>query len=162
MWAPSAPMEQAAGGSAWVELRERHTDATPDIYESKNASKNCAKKKQNSKNSSTKTPFAWEEAGHPAYDWIELRDNQGMAGAFGIEGGNYIAPEYMKDWVLIKQGESFELIDPDNVHTLFVKNEIGIAGLLPDEVGLLGNASTKRPARSMSTSKAAASTVFRR
>jgi RHS repeat-associated protein len=113
-WQPSAPLEQEFEGEAWTQLLERHHDAEPPVYE-----KEC-----------------WEESGHteceefmveeeiPAADWIELIDNEGVEAAFEISGeGAYIAPEYMKGWVLAKEGENFILTGPEGVRTVFVKNE---------------------------------------
>lgn len=122
MWQPSAPVEQAFQGEAWSELRERHEDAVPAQYETEcweeEGEKECEE-------------FMVEEA-IPAADWIELLDNEGAAASFEIQGGNYIAPEYMKEYVLTKQGSgasaTFELASPEGTHTVFVYNEVGIQG----------------------------------
>ncbi|HEY8816496.1 MAG TPA: RHS repeat-associated core domain-containing protein [Candidatus Dormibacteraeota bacterium] len=122
MWQPSAPVEQAFEGEAWSELRERHENEVPAVYE-----KEC-----------------WVEGGKeecenvlieeaiPASSWIELLGNEGSAASFEIVGGNYVSPEYMKEYVLTKQGEgasaTFELASPEGTHTVFVKNEVGIEG----------------------------------
>ena len=121
-WQPSAPVEQAYEGEAWSELRERHENAVEAQYEEEcweeKGKKECEK-------------FMVEEA-IPAADWIELTNNEGSAASFEIVGGKYIAPEYMKDYVLTKQGEgagaTFELASPEGTHTVFVKNEVGIEG----------------------------------
>jgi len=118
MWQPSAPMEQAYEGEAWSALYERHQDAVPPVYE-----KEC-----------------WEESGHteceewmveeeiPAANWIELTDNEGGAASFEIVGGSYSAPEYMKEYSLTKEGESFVLASPEGTRTVFAKNEVGTVG----------------------------------
>jgi RHS repeat-associated protein len=117
MWRPSAPAEQEFEGQAWTELRERHEDAVPPKYETE----------------------CWEEEGVeeceefmaeaeiPAANWIELIDNEGSSVSFDIQGGTYVAPEYMKEYVLTKNPETnaFQLSDPTGVHTVFVKNEEG-------------------------------------
>ncbi|MDX6602874.1 MAG: hypothetical protein QOF13_2076 [Solirubrobacterales bacterium] len=122
MWQPSVPAELAAEGEAWTELRERHEDAVPPQYETEcweeKGVEECEK-------------FMVEEA-IPAADWIEILDNEGAAASFEIQGGSYIAPEYMKEYVLSKQGEgastTFELASPEGTHTVFVKNEVGYQG----------------------------------
>ncbi len=129
MWQPSAPVEQAFEGEAWSELRERHEDAVPPQYETE----------------------CWQEEGEveceefmveeeiPAADWIELLDNEGGSAAFEIQGGNYIAPEYMKEYVLTKHvagsNVTFELSSPEGTHTVFVKNDAGVPGSYrPDSI----------------------------
>ena len=120
MWQPSAPVEQAFEGEAWSELRERHEDEVPAQYD-----KECEEEGYSHEE------CLIEEA-IPAADWIELLDNEGGSAAFEIKGGNYVAPEYMKEYVLTKQGSgasaTFELASPEGTHTVFVKNEVGIQG----------------------------------
>ena len=48
--------------------------------------------------------------------------------SFEIVGGNYVAPEYAKEYVLTKNGETFNLATPEGSHTVFTKNESGIVG----------------------------------
>ncbi len=119
-WQPSAPVEQAFEGEAWSELLERHQDATPAQYD-----KECEEEGYSHEE-------CLVEEAIPASDWIELLDNEGGAAAFEIQGGNYIAPEYMKEYVLTKHGEgastTFELASPEGTHTVFVKNEVGVGG----------------------------------
>ncbi len=117
-WQPAAPLEEEFEGQAWTQLLERHHDAEPPVYE-----KEC-----------------WEESGHteceefmveeeiPAADWIELIDNEGGEVAFEISGTSYVAPEYMKEWVLAKEGETFTLTGPEGVRTVFAKNAGGTPG----------------------------------
>jgi RHS repeat-associated protein len=120
MWQPSVPAEQAYEGEAWSELRERHENAVPAQYD-----KECEEEGYSHEE------CLIEEA-IPAADWIELLDNEGGAAAFEIQGGNYIAPEYMKEYVLSKHGEgagtTFELASPEGTHTVFAKNEVGLGG----------------------------------
>ena len=117
-WQPSAPLEQGYEGTAWAKLLERHQPAVPAVYETE----------------------CWEEAGEeecetymveeaiPAADWIEILDNDGSAVSFEIVGGNYVAPEYMKEYILTKDATTgnFLLTDPGKVRTTF-KSE-GAAG----------------------------------
>lgn len=122
MWQPSVPAELAAEGAAWTELRERHEDAVPAQYETEcweeEGIEECEK-------------FLVEEA-IPAADWVEVVDNEGAGASFEIQGGNYIAPDYMKEYVLTRHGEgastTFELASPEGTHTVFVKNEVGYVG----------------------------------
>jgi RHS repeat-associated protein len=120
MWQPSVPAEQAFEGSAWTELRERHEDAVPPQYD-----KECEEEGWSHEE-------CMVEEGIPAADWIEILDNEGAAAVFEIQGGNYIAPEYMKEYVLTKHGEgagtTFELASPEGTHTVFAKNEVGYQG----------------------------------
>jgi RHS repeat-associated protein len=122
MWQPSAPAEQEFEGEAWSELQERHEDEVPAQYEEEcweeEGEEECEK-------------FMVEEA-IPASDWIDLIDNEGAAAAFEIVGDNYVAPEYMKEYVLTSKGsgagKTFTLADPNGVRTVFIKNEVGIQG----------------------------------
>jgi RHS repeat-associated protein len=122
MWQASAPVERAFEGEAWLELRERHEPEIEAEYETE-----CWVEKGKEECET----FMVEEA-IPASDWIELLDNEGGGAAFEIQGGSYIAPEYMKGYVLTKQGSgasaTFELASPEGTHTVFVKNEIGLSG----------------------------------
>jgi RHS repeat-associated protein len=120
MWQPAGPVEQEFEGEAWSELREHHEPEVPAQYD-----KECEEEGY------SKEECLIEEA-IPAADWIELFDNQGGEAAFEIQGGNYIAPEYLKEYVLTKQGEgastTFELASPQGTHTVFTKNAVGIQG----------------------------------
>jgi RHS repeat-associated protein len=120
MWQPSAPVEAQFEGEAWTELRERHENEVPAVYDEECLAEGFSKEE-----------CLIEEA-IPASDWIELLDNEGGGAAFEIVGGNYVAPEYMKEYVLSKHGEgtstTFELASPVGTHTVFVKNEVGIQG----------------------------------
>jgi RHS repeat-associated protein len=117
-WQPSAPVEQEFQGQAWTQLLERHQDAVKPVYE-----KECWEE-----NGETRCEEFMVEEGIPAADWIELIDNEGGSAAFEISGGSYVTPEYMTGWILGKEGESFTLTGPENVRTVFVKNEGGTAG----------------------------------
>lgn len=120
MWQPAGPMEQEFEGEAWSELREHHEEGVAAQYDQE-----CEEE-----------GYSHEECliedAIPAADWIELFDNQGGEAAFEIQGGNYIAPEYMKEYVLTRQGEgagtTFELASPEGTHTVFTKNAVGIQG----------------------------------
>jgi RHS repeat-associated protein len=120
LWQPSMPTEQAYEGEAWSELRVQHEDAVPKQYDPECEAEGYSKEE------------CLVEEEIPAADWIELLDNEGGSAAFEIKGGNYVAPEYMKEYVLTKHGEgsntSFELAGPEGTHTLFVKNESGLVG----------------------------------
>jgi RHS repeat-associated protein len=134
-WQPSAPVEQEAIGQAWVSLTQRHQDAVPAQFANE----------------------CWEESGIkeceevmveeeiPAADWVEVADNEGGIAAFEIVNGNYVAPEYMKEWVLAKEGENFTLKGPEGVQTTFVPNSGGTAGeYRPSTVSWQATAKTSR------------------
>ena len=114
-WQPSAPVEQAYSGEAWSELRERHENAVPAQYDPE-----CE-----AEGFSHEECMVEEEV--PAADWIEMFDSSGATAAFEIKGGSYVAPEYMKEWILTKQGSgagsTFELVDPQGTHTVFTYNQ---------------------------------------
>jgi len=116
-WHPSAPVEQEYAGEAWTELRERHEPAVPAQYDSECEAEGFTHEE------------CLIEVAIPAADWIELSDNQGPAAAFEIQGGAYVAPDYMKEWVLTKQGSgtgsTFELVGPEGTHTVFSMNNVG-------------------------------------
>lgn len=118
MWLPGAPAEQEAPGSAWTELLERHEDAVPPQYDAECEAEGFSHE-----------DCLIEEA-VPAADWIELIDSEGEGAAFEIQGGSYIAPEYLKEYVLTKHGEgagaTFELGTPGGSQTVFTKNELGV------------------------------------
>ncbi|HKT82634.1 MAG TPA: RHS repeat-associated core domain-containing protein [Solirubrobacterales bacterium] len=120
MWQPSVPAELAAEGAAWTELQERHEDAVEAQYDPECEEEGWSHEE------------CLVEEAIPAADWIEILDNEGGGVAFEIQNGNYVAPEYMKEYVLIKQGEgagaTYELAGPEGTHTLFVKNEVGSQG----------------------------------
>jgi RHS repeat-associated protein len=108
-WEPSSPVEQEYEGEAWTSLVERHEAAIPPVKE-----KECWTV------SGKQVCEEWEvEEEIPASDWIEVLDNEGGAVAFEIEGGSYVAPEYMKGWVLSKEGGSFILASPGGTRTVF-------------------------------------------
>ncbi len=122
MWQPSGPMEQAYPGEAWTELRERHENAVEAQYDDE-----CIQE------GFPKDECMVEEA-IPAADWIELLDNEGGGAAFDISGSNYIAPEYMKEYVLTKPGEAFELASPEGTHTVFTKNSSISGSFVPKSI----------------------------
>ncbi|HEU5063333.1 MAG TPA: RHS repeat-associated core domain-containing protein [Solirubrobacterales bacterium] len=117
-WMPSGPMEQEFQGEAWVELQERHEDAVPPVFEEE-----CWWE-----GGSLQCETFEVEAGIPAADWIELIDNEGNGVPFEIVGGQYVAPDYMKEFVLSKEGEAFVLTDPNGAQTTFIKNQYGTQG----------------------------------
>jgi RHS repeat-associated protein len=112
-WQPSAPVEREYEGEAWTELLERHEDAVPAVEEeecwTEGGKKVCEKW------------IAEEEI--PAADWVEVLDNEGSGIAFEKVGTTYIAPEYAKEYVLSKEGESFLLTTPERTRTIFAKTE---------------------------------------
>jgi RHS repeat-associated protein len=116
MWQPSVPAEAQYEGEAWTQLRVRHEDAIAKQYDPECEAEGY-----------THEECLIEEE-IPAADWVEIEDNEGGAAAFEIVGGNYIAPEYMKEYVLSKHEEAgettFELASPEGTHTIF-KSEGG-------------------------------------
>jgi RHS repeat-associated protein len=119
-WRPSTPLEREAEGVAWTELLERHENEVPAVYE-----KECWIEggKEECEN-------VLVEAAIPAKNWIEILDNEGSAMSFEIVGGNYVAPEYAKEYVLTHNSETntFNLANPAGAHTVFTKNEAGNVG----------------------------------
>lgn len=115
-WRPSAPAEQEFEGEAWTELIERHEPGTSPEYD-----KECEKEGYSHEE-------CLAEEAQPSSDWIEIYDNEGGTVAFEVQGGNYIAPEYMKEYVLTKHGEgtntTYELASPGGTHTVFVMNTV--------------------------------------
>lgn len=115
-WQPSAPVEQESMGAAWSSLIERHEPAVPPVYD-----KECLEE-------------GWPEfecmveEEVPAANWIEINDNEGGGATFEISGESYVAPEYMKGWILSKSGENFLLAGPEGIKTTFVPNAGGTAG----------------------------------
>jgi RHS repeat-associated protein len=110
-WQPSASLESSAEGLAWTKLVERHQPAVPAVYETE----------------------CWEESGEqecetymaeeaiPAADWIEVFDNEGSAASFEIAGGSYVAPEYLKEFLLTRDASTgnFLLTGPDRTQIIF-------------------------------------------
>jgi RHS repeat-associated protein len=117
-WQPSAPVEQDSLGVAWTKLVELHQPAIPAQY-----GHEC-----------------WEESGEtfceewleeepiPEATWVELTDSEGGTVTFDLVGGNYVAPDYMKGWILSKSSGNFLLAGPEGVKTTFVPNTGGAAG----------------------------------
>jgi len=116
-WQPAAPVEQESLGVAWTSLVERHEPAVPAQY-----GHEC-----------------WEESGQtfcedwleeeaiPEARWVELTDSEGGTATFDVVGGNYVAPDYMKGWILSTSSGNFLLAGPEGVRTTFVPNS-GAAG----------------------------------
>ena len=98
IWQPSVPVEMAYPGSAWQKIEVRHEDAIPPYVEDGEVL----------------------EEGIPAADWVEVVDNSGAGIAFDLVGGNYVAPEYAREYRLTKEGDSFVLVDPDGTRTIFI------------------------------------------
>lgn len=116
-WEPSVPAESAFEGEAWTELREHHESGEPAVYD-----KECEEEGWSHEE-------CMAEGALPPSDWIEIEDNEGGVAAFEVQGSNFIAPEYMKEYVLTKQGAgagtTYELISPEGTHTVFGMNVIG-------------------------------------
>jgi RHS repeat-associated protein len=108
-WQPSAPVEAEFEASAWTSLLQRHQDAET-IYEEE-----CWEE------SGTERCEKWPAEEVPAADWVELIDNEGGAATFELENGVYVAPEYMKEYVLAKEGETFVLTSPEGTRTVFTQ-----------------------------------------
>jgi len=118
MWHSSAPAEAGFEGEAWTELHEHHDPGLPAQYD-----RECEEE-------------GWSheecmiEEALPPSDWIEILDNEGGVAAFEVQGGNYIAPEYMKEYVLTKHeaggSTSYELASPQGTHTVFSPFSDGI------------------------------------
>lgn len=112
-WQPSSPVEEEYEGTAWTRLIQRHEDEVPPSYDFECMQEGYAKEE------------CLVEEGLPAANWIELFDNEGPAAAFEIVGETYVAPEYMKGWVLAKTGESFVLSSPEGARTVFGSSGYG-------------------------------------
>ena len=110
-WQASVPVEQEYSGQAWQKVRLQHEDAVPPVYEEECEEGECEK---------------WMvEDEIPAADWAEVLDNEGAGIAFDLVGGSYVAPEYAKEYVLTKEGETFALVDSNGTRTVFKKNVVG-------------------------------------
>jgi RHS repeat-associated protein len=116
MWQPSAPVEAEFQGEAWEGLQERHQDAVPAQYDGECLAEGGTPEE------------CLEEYALPEANWIELIDNEGGEAAFEVQGVSYIAPEYMKEYVLTKENGKFVLTNPQGTQTIFTKNEVGWAG----------------------------------
>jgi RHS repeat-associated protein len=113
-WQPGSPMEMEYPGVAWTRLQERHQTAVPAQYDEECLLEGWAPEE------------CLVEYAIPEANWIELIDNEGAAATFEIQGGSYVAPEYMKEYILTRNGEgaatTFELSSPDGSHTVFVQD----------------------------------------
>jgi RHS repeat-associated protein len=118
MWHPSAPAEQGFEGEAWTELHEHHEPGLPPEYDEECEEEGWSPEE------------CMIEEALPASDWIKIIDNEGAVAAFEIQGNNYIAPEYMKEFVLSKHeaggSVSYELASPTGTHTVFTSFSDGI------------------------------------
>jgi RHS repeat-associated protein len=130
-WQPSSPMEQEFEGEAWTRLVQRHENEVPPYYDPE-----CIQEGW------LKGECLVEEA-IPAADWIELFNSEGPAATFEIVGGSYVAPEYMKGWVLGKEGEAFTLTGPEGVKTSFNSSGYG-AEYIPSTVSWQATAKSAR------------------
>lgn len=109
-WQPSAPVEQGYEGQAWTKLVERHQNPVPAVFKTECWTESGVEECET---------YEAEEA-IPAADWVEILDNEGGAAAFEIVGGNYVSPEYMKEYILTKDAEgNFLLTGAENVRTIF-------------------------------------------
>jgi RHS repeat-associated protein len=134
-WQPSAPLEQEDMGVAWTSLAERHQDAVPPLFKTE-----CWEEDEEEQCET----YEAEEA-IPAADWVELTDSEGGTATFDVVGGNFVAPEYMKGWVLSKSSGNFLLAGPEGVKTTFVPNSAGTAGeYRPTTVSWQANQKTAR------------------
>jgi RHS repeat-associated protein len=124
-WQPSGPVEQAYEGSAWTKLVERHQPEVPPVFKTE-----CWKENEEQECET----YEAEEA-IPAADWIEIFDNEGSVAAFEISAGNYVSPEYMKEYVLTKDAATgnFILTGSEAVETIF-KPEGAAGEYVPNSV----------------------------
>jgi len=136
-WSPSVPAEQAFAGESWTQLREHHEPEIPAQYDHQ-----CEVEGWSHEECKVEDPM-------PASDWIEVEDNEGGVAAFEVQGGNFIAPEYMKEYVLSKQGTgtsaTYELASPEGTHTLFA---VSVVGGQPTETYLAESVSWQATAKS--------------
>lgn len=117
-WQPSAPVEQEDMGVAWTSLAERHQPAVPAQY-----GHECWEE-----SGKTFCDEWLEEEAIPEARWIELTDSEGGAATFDVVGESYVAPGYMKGWILSKSNGNFLLAGPEGVKTTFVPNTVGVVG----------------------------------
>lgn len=134
-WQPASPMEAEYPGEAWTQLRERHEPAQAAQYDAE-----CLEEWNESGQAFPKDECMIEEA-IPASDWIEILDSEGVPVTFEILGGNYVAPEYMKEFILSKPSETtFELKSPDGTATVFIRDTSYPSVYYPKYVSFQGGA----------------------
>jgi RHS repeat-associated protein len=125
-WQPSAPVEREGEGEAWTQLLEQHQNAVPPVYEEE-----CL-----AEGFTPEECLVEEEI--PAANWIEITDSEGSAISFEIVGGNYVTPEYAKEYVLTAAGEGeskkFTLTNPQGAETVFIRNGASSGYYRPAEV----------------------------
>jgi RHS repeat-associated protein len=124
-WQPSTPMEAEYQGEAWRALEERVIPARPASFE-----KECwdAEYEDTPCAAGAQCPSAfcerWEtEAAQPEERWMELVANDGSGISFDIVNGAFVAPEFAKEYSLVREGtERIVLGTTDGSHTTFIKN----------------------------------------
>jgi RHS repeat-associated protein len=113
-WQPSAPVETEFPGEAWVSVRLEHQAEVPAVYDPE-----CEEE------GFSHAECMVEEA-IPASDWAELLDAEGPAASFEYVNGQYVSPEYAKDWTLYREDETHLVFaDANGTHTIFTKNTVG-------------------------------------
>ncbi len=122
MWQPSVPVEAEYAGESWMNLVERHENAVPAFYEEGELL----------------------EAEIPEANWVEVIDNEGAGISFEKIGGSYLAPEYAKEYVLVKEGETFVLTNPQGIRTVFTQNGAGSGYYRPTTVSWQATAKSAR------------------
>ncbi|MGE5527129.1 MAG: RHS repeat-associated core domain-containing protein, partial [Methanosarcina sp.] len=134
-WQPSTPMEAEYEGEAWKALEERVIPARPASFEQE-----CWDAEFETTPCAAGAPCPsefcerWEtEEAQPEERWMELVANDGTGIAFDIVNGAFVAPDFAKEYALVREGtERIVLGTPDGTHTSFIKN--GEREYLPKEV----------------------------
>jgi RHS repeat-associated protein len=131
-WQPSIPVESEYQ-DGWTKLQEEVIPASPAVYE-----KECWNEEGEtvSCGAGCNPEFCeeWEaEEARPEERWMELVDTEGASIPYEIEGENFTAPEFAKEFLLRQvDPEHIMLVTPDGTHTLFVKS--GAREYLPKTV----------------------------
>lgn len=125
-WQPSLPLEQESSGVAWTKIVERHEDAIPAQFEE----------------------GVEVESAYPEQNWVELFTDEEVAAEFEREGAStYVAPEYMKEYSLVKNGEGKFVLKnlTDGSETLFAHtSESGAGEYKLSEVSSQANSKSAR------------------
>lgn len=146
-WQPSTPMEAEYEEVAWKALEERVTPAQPASFEQE-----CWDAEEEEIACAPGAPCpsefceVWEtEEVQQEERWMELVANDGSGIAFDIVNGEFVPPDYAKEYALVREGtERIVLGTPDGTHTTFIKNGEREREYLPKEVSWQANPKSVR------------------
>jgi RHS repeat-associated protein len=147
-WTPSLPMEQAAPGEAWKELKEEVIPATPALY-----SEQCEKELTEWEKEAAEEgePFegSREECmiaeAEPEERWMEVVGSEEAGIAFEISGETYVSPAYASGWKLIKEDSThIALIDENGTRISFQQDSGNARHYLPKSMSWQGEPGSVR------------------